>query len=278
MLHSFDHLTIAVSDLDAAARSYESLLGSGPCWRGEHPGLGSRAALFALSNALIELVSPAEGAPEAEGLRTLLSTSGEGLIGFTFGTDDAAACSKQLRERGVRATAPEEGEARDDEAVRRFRIVELSRASTRKVPITVVERVDPIARAVPQEPARLSSLDHIVVRTADPEAALRLYRDGLGLRLALDRTFGTTRMLFFRIGKVTIEVVHDPACGASDALWGVAYRAVDLNGAHARLVAAGLDVSAVRAGRKPGTEVFTVRSGSASVPTLVLHDPAREEG
>ena len=278
MLHRFDHVTIAVADLDAAVRSYQTLLGTAPCWRGEHPGLGTRAALFGLSNALIELVSPESDAPEAEGLRTLLETSGEGLIGFTLGTDDAAACTKQLRERGVRATPPEDGEARAGETLRRFRVVELSRTSTRKVSITVVERIDPIEHEVPTDPASLTALDHIVVRTADPEAALRLYRDGLGLRLALDRTFGTTRMLFFRIGKVTVEVVHDPSCGESDRLWGVAYRAIDLDGARERLVAGGFDVSDLREGRKAGTQVFTVRSGSASVPTLVLRDPARDAG
>lgn len=277
MLHSFDHVTIAVRDLDAAVRSHESLLAAAPCWRGEHPGLGSRAALFALSNALIELVAPTD-APEAEGLRTLLDTAGEGLIGFTLGADDAAACTKELRARGIRATQPEEGEALSGETVRRFRVVELSRASTRHVSITVVERIDAIARAVSPDPAALSALDHIVVRTADPEAALRLYRDGLGLRLALDQTFGTTRMLFFRIGKVTIEVVHDPACGESDKLWGIAYRAVDVAGARARLAAASFDVSDLREGRKPGTQVLTVRSGTASVPTLILRDPARDAG
>jgi hypothetical protein len=37
-----------------------------------------------------------------------------------------------------------------------------------------------------------------------------------------------------------------------------------------------VDVSDVREGRKPGTRVFSVRGGTAGVPTLILRDPARD--
>lgn len=277
MLSAFDHLTIAVADVETAIASYERLLGTKALWRGAHPGLGTAAALFGLSNGLIELVGPIADAAEAEGLRAHVAAHGEGLFGFTLGVDDAAASTPALRARGVRAAPPEEGEARAaDGSMRRFRVVELSRASTRQVPVTLVERVDPLPVCEPAGASALGTLDHLVIRTADPEAALKLYRDGLGLRLALDQTFGTTRMLFFRIGGVTLEVVHDPARTAADALWGVAYRVGDLEAAHARLVAAGIAVSAPRSGRKPGTQVFGVRDGTCGVPTLVIRDPSRD--
>ena len=41
------------------------------------------------------------------------------------------------------------------------------------------------------------------------------------------------------------------------------------------LSAAGLDVSEVRAGRKPGTRVLTVRSGTCGIPTLLVERTAR---
>jgi hypothetical protein len=44
----------------------------------------------------------------------------------------------------------------------------------------------------------------------------------------------------------------------------------DPESARARIAAAGIDVSEVRKGRKPGTSVFTVRSGTGGVPTLML--------
>ena len=60
-----------------------------------------------------------------------------------------------------------------------------------------------------------------------------------------------------------------PAAGA-DRLSGLAFRARDPDAARARLAAHGFDVSEVRAGRKPGTRVFTVRAGLAAAPLLVL--------
>ena len=277
MLSSFDHVTIAVSDVQLATQSYAALLGFEPVWRGQHSGLGTRAALFTLGNALIELVGPDGDAPEAEGLRSVLSARGEGLLGFTLGTPDAGAASQQLRARKVRATAPEEGEARSEGGEqRRFRVVELSPVATRRVPVTLVERIDPIASAPRRDPAQVDALDHLVLRTSDPEAARALYQDALGIRLALDRELAGTRMLFFRVGGVTLEVVHDAAAGEQDVLHGLAYRVIDIEAAHARMTAAGIAVSEVRVGRKPGTHVFTVRDGTLGVPTLVLRDPARD--
>jgi catechol 2,3-dioxygenase-like lactoylglutathione lyase family enzyme len=241
-------------------------------------GLGTEAALFALDNALIELVSPRADAEEAEGLRAWLATHGEGLLSLSFATDDAAACSAALREQGVRATRPEVGTARAaDGSERSYRSVELSASATRAVPVLIVERPD---MASLRDGARgsddtLHALDHVVVRTADPDAAAALYGQRLGIRLALERELGGTRMLFFRIGGVTVEIVQDRTLGDQDELWGFAFRARDLPAAHARLATAGFSLGEVRDGRKPGTQVSTVRDGTCNVPTLLLYDASR---
>ena len=43
-----------------------------------------------------------------------------------------------------------------------------------------------------------------------------------------------------------------------------------IEAAHARIASAGFDVSDVKTGRKPGTRVFTVRSGVVAAPALVI--------
>ena len=122
----------------------------------------------------------------------------------------------------------------------------------------------------------MEALDHVVVRTSDPDAAIALYGQGLGLRLALDRSFGQTRMLFFRVGGVTLEVVQAPELAERDAFYGIALRVRDLDAAHARLAAAGLALNEARDGNKPGTRVFSVKSGTCNVPVLFVRDPARD--
>ena len=126
-------------------------------------------------------------------------------------------------------------------------------------------------------PDAVDALDHVVIRTADPDAAIAFYSQGLGIRLALDRTFGEgRRMLFFRIGGVTVEIVQEPSLGEIDVFYGVAYRVRDIAAANARMRAAGLQVTEIRNGNKPGTQVYTVREGPGRVPTLILRDPARD--
>jgi len=120
------------------------------------------------------------------------------------------------------------------------------------------------------------AIDHVVVQTTDAERAIGLWRDRLGLRLALDRAFPERglRLVFFRSGGITLEfaTAHPapPATDEPDRLHGVSYRVPDLEACRERLLAAGVDVSPIRSGMRPGTSVATVRTGTAGVPTLLL--------
>jgi catechol 2,3-dioxygenase-like lactoylglutathione lyase family enzyme len=126
------------------------------------------------------------------------------------------------------------------------------------------------------ENAAVSAVDHVVIMTGDPEPCRELYGDKLGLRLALDRTFEKRgiRLLFFRVGGVTVEcaapLVASASRSDSDRLWGISYRVPDVAAARDRVAASGFDVSEVRAGHKSGTRVCTVRNETHGVATLLL--------
>ena len=47
-----------------------------------------------------------------------------------------------------------------------------------------------------------------------------------------------------------------------------------IEAAHARLDKANFALTSIRAGRRAGTKVFTVRDGTVGVPTLVISDAA----
>jgi catechol 2,3-dioxygenase-like lactoylglutathione lyase family enzyme len=160
--------------------------------------------------------------------------------------------------------------------------VVLGRAATHGTQIFAIEHLSP-ADLLPLSPpidenadATVSSVDHVVVQTADPERAKALYGDALGLRLGLDRSFPQwgSRMLFFRAGHLTVEVVSQlaggPSAAAPDRFWGVSYRVADAQAAHARLAAAGFELTPCKPGRKPGTFVFTVNRDTHGVATLML--------
>ena len=86
------------------------------------------------------------------------------------------------------------------------------------------------------------------------------------------------RLMFFRCGDLTVEVVHNLADEPSDTpdkLWGLSWRVANIEAANARLKSSGFDVSELRPGRKPGTRVFTVRNNTLGVPTLMIEAAQR---
>ncbi len=281
MLTSLDHVIFAVRDLDAATGTYTRLLGREPSWRGSHPRLGSANTLFRLERSYLELLAPAGEGLAGDMLRAQLDTHGEGLWGLAFGTDDAAACAKMLRERGLPASDPVDGEGRDERtgALREWRNVHLPPDATRGVLIFAIEHRSPADALPPAEPVAASGIvqavDHVVIRTGDAEATTALYRDALGLRLALDRTFEQrgVRLLFFRVGGVTVEIAAQAGAEPEDRPdqpWGVAWQVDDVMAARARVAEAGFRVTETRNGNKRGTRVCTVQDGTCGVPTLLI--------
>jgi catechol 2,3-dioxygenase-like lactoylglutathione lyase family enzyme len=283
VLHSLDHVSVLVRDLGEATRIWSSLLGRSPSWRGEHSDLGACDVLFRLRNTELELVTPTGETAFSAWLRERLERDGEGLLMLAFGTDDAATCARDLRAAGIAARDPRYGEARDLDtgAVLRFQGVLWPESESRRGLAFAIERLSPRDTVPLRTPtcapeAALDGLDHVVVQTRDPEAAIAHYQDRLGLRLALDRSFPEqrVRLLFFRIGGITVEVAarldepRDPE--APDRLWGLAFQTPDVRAARARLAASGVDVSETRPGNKAGTVVCTVRGDPSGVPTLLV--------
>jgi len=227
-----DHVGLAVADPAAAARAYEVLMGAAP--------VGAAAVRFQLANMALEIIAGGEGA----------------VFSLGFAADDLADTARVLERRGIAS-----------------RDTRLSTEATHGVAMSLSP-----TRPAPPPPSRPDAphaLDHVVIHTPDPERAVALYGGRLGLDLRLDRVnpqWGS-RLLFFRCGGAVVEISADlkaPVSDAPDRITGLAWRVADPAAAQARLAAAGLDVSPVRAGRKPGTAVFTVRAGVPGAPALML--------
>ncbi|MCZ6828095.1 MAG: hypothetical protein O7F73_00630 [Gammaproteobacteria bacterium] len=123
----------------------------------------------------------------------------------------------------------------------------------------------------------ISAVDHLVLQSRDADDCIRVFgEEGLGLRLALDQLVPEWggRMLFFRTGKMTLEVIHNPKQPpAEDHFWGITYLCPDLDFTLAQLDVAGVSHSPIRNGRKPGTRVATLKSHDLGLPTLLI-EPA----
>ncbi len=272
MITALDHIVLVTPDNAAGVAAYRTLLGRDPTWRSEAGGAAS--ALFSVGNTALELIAPTGEGHAGDRVRAALDDGGARLTSLAFRIDDIAAVHRWLARRGL---APEDiaDGVSVDEASGATRRWQRTRADGHGVRLFFLqpEGAAPESDIVARAP--VTGLDHVVVTTPDPERAAALYGARLGLDMALDRTnpqWGS-RLMFFRCGDLVVEVMHNLKDGVEagpDRLWGLSWRVADSEATRARLIAAGLDVSELRAGRKPGTQVFTVRSGTCGVPTLVL--------
>jgi catechol 2,3-dioxygenase-like lactoylglutathione lyase family enzyme len=265
MIHALDHIAVAVQDLEAAVADYAALLGR----TAERTGAkdGAERAWFHLSNISIELITPAGAGAAGDRVRARLADAGEGAWLLAFAMESLAVGGRTLERRGVgwhiAASGALIGEPATTAGVHMAFIERPKGARPAPSPLTTDADAVPIG------------LDHVVVLSPNPDRALAIYGAKLGLDLRLDRANPAwgARQMFFRCGETMVEIGHGLKAGVSDApdsLGGLAWRMAHPAAAQARLANAGFNVSEVRKGRKPGTEVFTVRDRTSGVPTLML--------
>jgi catechol 2,3-dioxygenase-like lactoylglutathione lyase family enzyme len=275
VITGLDHVVVLVADIEAGTAAYQTLFARAPSWRNGDDG--AERVMFTLDNVTLELMAPASsGGANADRIRTVLREQGEGLASICFRTSDIAKMHRRLDRLTLKPEPVSETESRDTAsgATMSWKRTRAVTSATRGVRMFFLELAKERPLSVRTTPASITSMDHIVVSTSDPERAAALYGARLGLDMALDRAHPDWgRLMFFRCGDLIVEVTHRPGKHADadrDALWGMTWRVADIDATRERLVAAGVDVSEVRNGRKPGTRVMTVKSGTCNIPTLLL--------
>ena len=279
MITGLDHVALAVNDLDAAIAGYTALLGRKPNWIGGDGG--ARHAWFQLPNMALDVISPHGEGAFGDTIRKHLAEHGEGIWALAFTVSDIEAATKLLGRRGLRGSAPGPVRSTHEDGRKRYWTTSsLNPADTGGLTILLAAPPRdgvawPLSEPVDDEAAAVTQLDHVVINTANPDRALAVYGAKLGLDLRLDRSNADwgVRQLFFRCGEAVVEMgasLKTPASDAPDRFGGLAWRVADPDAVQARIAAAGFDVSDVRIGRKPGTKVFTVRSGVPAAPALMI--------
>jgi catechol 2,3-dioxygenase-like lactoylglutathione lyase family enzyme len=279
VITGLDHIVVLVEDLEAGAKAYELLLGRAPSWRSQ--GDGSENVLFTLDNMSLELMAASGTSPSADRIRNVMKIWGEGLASICFRVGDIEKTFRRLDRVAMKPEPVAAVESRDLHSARtlHWKRTRVATELARGVRTFFLELAEERPRSAATSAAPVLALDHVVVSTEDPERAAALYGARLGLEMALDRSHQDWgQLMFFRCGDLIVEIVRRPVAGADqshDKLWGLSWRVADLEATRARLVASGVDVSEVRAGRKPGTRVMSVRNGACGIHTLLLERTAK---
>jgi catechol 2,3-dioxygenase-like lactoylglutathione lyase family enzyme len=289
VITGLDHVVVLTGDIAAGAAAYQKLFAQAPSWK--YSCDGADRVLFTLDNMTLELVAPAGDGESGDRVRSVLAEQGEGLASLCFLTDDIKKMHRRLDRLTLRPEPVAEVESTDaiSGATLSWKRTRAASDATRGIRLFFLERATERPRSVPTADGPITAMDHVVISTDDPERAAALYGARLGLDMALDRSHPDWgRLMFFRCGDLIVEVTHrpgKPADGAQEKLRqdkplqdkfrGICWRVADIDATRARLTAAGVDVSEIRTGRKPGTRVMTVRSGTCGVPTLLVQPSAK---
>lgn len=283
----FHSIVVDVADFDSAVADYARLLGLQADWIESGAQSGTLSALFPLSNMMLEIRGRASTSASTT---APLDDPPDGLSGIRLGCDELERLLDQLgsMRSAVHSSLAQKAERSDGEAVRSWVSTTLDPSFSRSISIEVIsdeagprpgwmgDHRDPSASNSKDPESAIRGLDHVVVFSSDIEATRDLYAEGMGIRLALDRSFEKrgVRLIFFRIGGVTIEIAGrlgaKPRSDAADRFGGLAWQAPELDATHSRLKADGFDISEIRDGHKPGTRVCTVRDPVHNVPTLLI--------
>ncbi len=279
MIQALDHIAYVVNDLEAALDGYTRLFGRAPNWRGDMHGASQ--VWFQLGNMALDVIAPTGEGPVGDTIRARIASHGEGIWGVGFAVPDLAQAGHRFERVGLKAWPREEITTNPDTgATRRWAVASLAPKATHGVNLFLVEQAPgaqpwPPAPVTVDEGSSVSGLDHVVIRTPNPDRAAALYGARMGLDMRLDRSnpdWGT-RLMFFRVGDLVVEIAHDLKAGVGDgpdSPWGLSWRVANVEAAHHRMAGQKIEVSEIRKGRKPGTRVFTVKSVPGGAPTLVI--------
>ena len=246
MISKLNAVVVEVTDLAAAMHDYEALTGVAGVLG---PFRGDDSACFQLTNVCLRLVT----------------TGGrQGLKQLVFQSGDLADAKQRLKSMGISVI---DAESDDD-------FLSLSSDTTRGISLAVTTATDSTVLNEATTPL-IAGLDHAVIASGDGDytAALLSARLQLDMRLDLTNPDWDSRLMFFRCGDLIIEVyqpLSKPLPVAQDRFFGLSWRTLDIDETHGLLSERGFNVSPVKAGRKPGTRVCTVRDKTHGVPTLIL--------
>jgi len=273
MIEQIDRIAISVRNLAQATSDYALFLGVPPTWNGTCETDGSKHCIFDLQNISVDLVEMrgADNQTEMGCLSSLFLTESNFDSIKTRYPETLLSGQSPTRKSYVSETSGAFTES----------AIDVPDYTARGLGLALVEKHARLSEGHTKrafdEKGCLAEVDHVVVNTTDPDGANNLFGEpGLNMRLALDQTVEKWggRMLFFRTGGITIEVVgklaDDPEARLKDTYWGVAFRTPNIGETHARLIREGITVSEVRKGRKPGTRVATVKSHTLDIPTLII--------
>ena len=250
MIKSLDRITYLASSLEKAEKTFSSFFDLKPSKRVISAEKNYESLIYIFENMCFEVIEKKDDLSEKNK-----------LYGFSLLSDDLSSIDISiLSEKNNR-------QEEFEDKVQSVKSIDIKQSPDFQLLVNEYENLD-MDRA---NENNLFALDHLVLTTNKSDDLIDLYEKELGIRLALDQFVEKWggRMLFFRTGQATIEVIDNKVEG-NDQFWGLAWKTKDIRKKREYLVENGFNVSDVKDGRKKDTLVATVKFDDIKIPTLLV--------
>ena len=250
MIKSLDRITYLASSLEKAEKTFSSFFDLKPSKRIISAEKNYESLIYIFENMCFEVIEKKDDLSEKNK-----------LYGFSLLSDDLSSIDISIiSEKNNR-------QEEFEDKVQSVKSLDIKQSPDFQLLVNEYENLD-MDRA---NENNLFALDHLVLTTNKSDDLIDLYEKELGIRLALDQFVEKWggRMLFFRTGQATIEVIDNKVEG-NDQFWGLAWKTKDIRKKREYLIENGFNVSDVKDGRKKDTLVATVKFDEVKIPTLLV--------
>ena len=250
MIKSLDRITYLASSLEKAEKTFSSFFDLKPSKRVISAEKNYESLIYIFENMCFEVIEKKDDLSEKNK-----------LYGFSLLSDDLSSINISIiSEKNNR-------QEEFEDKVQSVKSIDIKQSPDFQLLVNEYENLD-MDRA---NENNLFALDHLVLTTNKSDDLIDLYEKELGIRLALDQFVEKWggRMLFFRTGQATIEVIDNKVEG-NDQFWGLAWKTKDIRKKREYLIENGFNVSDVKDGRKKDTLVATVKFDEVKIPTFLV--------
>jgi len=263
---------ILSKDLEEDSINISSFLGFKETSNLNIPELGFKSSVFQLLNSEVHLLSIIADAKNVYENSFNYEHKNESIFAICLGSNDFLNDYKKFSELGLNPSKITYGFHEDRDKVKHeIKFFSFPINKTCDLRILISEASEIQIRDFGEDV--VTKINQVVVYASEMESLKELFESKLGVRLALDKEFdfgqGKIRMMFFRIGDVTIEIVEDMKIN-KNSYSGIGWHCDSIILNHKRFSERGFNISPIRKGRKEGTLVSTIKDAPLSVPTIII--------
>ena len=272
MLTRVQNIFLATKNIEETSKKFTIFFKRKPNFVGQSKKLGIDIISFGLNKTNICLISPKCNGIWFEALNNFLKKGGEGIFGVNFSSDNFNNDYNNFAKNGLilsnKIESSFEGNKKDQI---KFSFFNILNKTVESLNIVISNEMD-FQNNRENSKNNVSKVNQLVIQTKSPDSIKDIFEGMLNIRLALDKTFKewAGRMLFFRLGGVTLEVIEGQDINKNSKYFGIGWHADNYNKCYDSLLKNGFRLSEIRIGRKEGTLVSTLKDPILNIPTILI--------